>query len=115
MNRNVFFVLLVFLFLAGGCRNKPAVDTRIQVRMKKYSIEPSVIRVKSGEKVELDVTTADIQHGLDIPALSIKEPVQPGKTTTIFFTAPSKGEYPMACGVICGPHHDDMVGKLVVE
>ncbi len=115
MNRNAFLVLLVFLFLAGGCRTKPAVDVHIQVRMKKYSIEPSVIRVKSGERVELDVTTTDVQHGLDIPALSIKEPVQPGKTTTIFFTAPAKGEYPMACGVICGPHHDDMVGKLVVE
>jgi len=83
--------------------------------MKKYIITPDVIRVKSGQRVELDVTTADVQHGLDIPALSIKQPVQPGHTTTIYFTAPGKGEYAMACGVICGPHHDDMVGKLLVE
>jgi cytochrome c oxidase subunit 2 len=83
--------------------------------MKKYTITPDVIRVKSGEKVELDVTTADVQHGLDIPELGIKESVQPGRTTTVAFTAPAKGEYKMACGVICGPHHDDMKGKLVVE
>jgi len=83
--------------------------------MKKYAVEPAVITVKTGQKVELDVTTADVQHGLDIPELGIKEPVQPGRTTTVFFTAPAKGQYKIACGVICGPHHDDMTGKLVVE
>jgi len=83
--------------------------------MKKYTIDPPVVRVKSGEVVVLDVTTADVQHGLDIPELGIKKPIQPGNTTTIEFIAPAKGEYRMACGVICGPHHEDMTGKLVVE
>ncbi len=83
--------------------------------MKKYAIEPKVIRVKSGEIVELEISTADVQHGLDIPDLDIKTPVQPGRTTSVTFKAPARGEYRIACGVICGPHHDDMVGKLVVE
>ncbi len=83
--------------------------------MKKYSIDPPVIQVKAGEVVALEVTTADVQHGLDIPELGIKEPIQPGKTTTVSFTAPGKGEYRIVCGVICGPHHEDMRGRLVVE
>lgn len=83
--------------------------------MKKYAIEPAEIRVKAGERIELNVTSSDVQHGLDIPALGIKEPVQPGRTTTVYFTAPAKGEYKVACGVICGPHHDDMVAKLISE
>jgi len=112
----IFLVFIALLSLSGaGCRKQPVADVRIPVSMKKYVITPDVIRVKSGQLVELDVTAADVQHGLNIPALSIKEPVQPGKTTSIFFTAPAKGEYPLACGVICGPHHDDMTGKLVVE
>jgi cytochrome c oxidase subunit II len=102
-------------FLFSGCHKASQADVRVPVVMKKYAIEPAVIKVKSGQTVELDVTTADIQHGLDIPDLKIKQPVQPGRTTTIIFTAPAKGEYRMACGVICGPHHDDMTGKLVVE
>jgi cytochrome c oxidase subunit II len=106
--------LLGLLTLVPGCQKAPA-DEYIRVVMKKYTIEPEVIRVKTGRRIELEVTTADVQHGLDIPALGIKQPVQPGRTTTIDFTAPTKGEYRMACGVICGPHHDDMVGKLVVE
>jgi heme/copper-type cytochrome/quinol oxidase subunit 2 len=115
MNRNVYLVLLSFLFLASGCQKKPPADEHISVTLKKYSIEPSLIRVKSGEIVELEITAVDVQHGLDIPDLGIKTPVQPGRPTTVTFKAPAKGEYRMACGVICGPHHEDMVGKLVVE
>jgi heme/copper-type cytochrome/quinol oxidase subunit 2 len=115
IHRRSGLFLLGLLVLASGCQKKLPADEHIRVVMKKYTIEPQVIRVKAGERIELEVTTADVQHGLDIPALGIKEPVQPGKTTTIYFTAPAKGEYRVACGVICGPHHDDMVGKLVVE
>ncbi len=115
MDRWAGLLLLGVLILVSGCRKRPPADEHIRVVMKKYAIEPPVIRVKAGERIELEVRTADVQHGLDIPALGIKESVQPGKITAVDFTAPAKGEYKMACGVICGPHHDDMVGKIVVE
>jgi cytochrome c oxidase subunit II len=115
MNKSFSLALLSFLFLTWGCQKKSAADEHIRVVMRKYSIEPSVIRVRAGERVELEVTTTDVQHGLDIPDLGIKEPVQPGRITTITFTAPRKGEHRISCGIICGPHHDDMLAKLVVE
>jgi cytochrome c oxidase subunit 2 len=108
--------LASLLILSAGCQKagqNPA--QQIDVVMKKYDIQPNVIHVKSGEPVELDVTTADVQHGLDVPELGIKESVQPGHTTRINFTPKAKGEFKVVCGVICGPHHEDMVGKLVVE
>lgn len=108
-------MLLGLLVVLWGCQKKIPADEHIRVVMKKYTIDPPVIRVKAGERIELEVTAADVQHGFDVPALGIKEPVQPGKTTTIDFTAPARGEYRVVCGVICGPHHDDMTGKLVVE
>lgn len=115
MKRIHFLVLLSLMMFLPGCRNKQPADRQIKVVMKKYSFDPSEIRVKSGELVELELTTADVQHGLDIPALGIKEPVQPGKTAIVRFKAPAKGEYKINCGVICGPHHDDMQAKLIVE
>src|SRR5262249_12720102 len=115
MKRNVTFLCFPILLLYLGCQKTPTAGVHIKVVMKKYTIDPPVVRVKSGEVVALDVTTADVQHGLDIPELGIKKPIQPGNTTTIEFIAPAKGEYRMACGVICGPHHEDMTGKLVVE
>jgi cytochrome c oxidase subunit 2 len=110
-----FCSFFCFLLLIAGCQQSGQPAQHINVVMKKYSFEPSVIRVKAGQPVELDVTTADVQHGFDVPDLGIKEAVQPGKTTTIVFTPKAKGEFNVKCGVICGPHHDDMAAKLVVE
>lgn len=111
----MFLAIALIGLTGGGCRPEPPADERISVVMKKYSITPTEIHVHSGKKVELDVTTADVQHGLDIADIGVKEPVQPGRTTVIRFTAPAKGEYHVSCGVLCGPHHDDMTAKLVVE
>ena len=109
-------VLWLCLACVAGCRHaESAPDQKIQVVMKKYSFTPSVLRVKSGEVVELDVSTADVQHGFEIAQLGIKESVQPSRPAVIRFTAPAKGEYAIDCSIICGPHHDDMAAKLVVE
>jgi cytochrome c oxidase subunit 2 len=115
MKKTCSFVLLCFVCLLIGCQKKTGQSEHIKVVMKKYSFDPAEIHVKSGAKVVIDATTLDVQHGFDIPALGIKEPVQPGRTTTISFDAPAKGVYEVKCGVICGPHHDDMVAKLIVE
>ena len=107
----------IFLILGLlGCQAKPSGPAQqVNVVMKKYSIEPSIIKVKAGQNVQLHVTSADVQHGLLIPALGISEPVSPGKPAVVTFKAPAKGEYEVKCGIICGPHHDDMTAKLVVE
>ena len=109
----VFLSYLLFLVVTG-CSRRPATE-HIKVVMKKYQIQPSVITVKSGDIVVLEVATLDVQHGLDIPDLGINAPVDPGKPTIVSFRAPGKGEYPVKCGIICGAHHDDMQAKLIVE
>jgi cytochrome c oxidase subunit 2 len=116
-NRALFLLMLTFLIfftLVIGCRSGSSAE-RIKVVMKKYSIEPAEIHVKASQTTELEVTTPDVQHGFDVPGLSIKEPVRPGQTTIVTLKSPPKGEYKIVCGIICGPHHDDMVAKLVVE
>ena len=116
MNRHsLAFLALSFAIFAVGCHPKPTADAHIQVVMRKYAIEPAVIHVKAGQITELDVSTADVQHGFDVPDLHIKEPVRSGQPAVIILKNPPKGEYTVVCGIICGPHHEDMVAKLVVE
>ncbi|HEY2498288.1 MAG TPA: cupredoxin domain-containing protein [Candidatus Angelobacter sp.] len=116
MKKSVFVILFSFFILTLGCRSNsnPAAE-RIKVVMKKYTIEPEVIYVKAGQITELEVSTADVQHGFDVPQLSIKAPVRSGQPAIITLKNPPKGEYKVVCGIICGPHHDDMAAKLVVE
>ncbi len=118
--RQVVFIFLMLWVCAGlstGCKGNQETGPveHISVVMKRFVIEPPIIKVKSGDNIDLIVTTADVQHGFDIPQLGIKESVQPGRPTHVKFKAPAKGEYGVVCGIICGPHHDDMQAKLVVE
>lgn len=108
---------ILVLVLAGsisGC-NSDKPDVVIPVVMKKYAFDPPVIRVKQGQVVELDVSTADVQHGFTVPDLGIRESIQPRRPARIVFKADRAGVFPMSCSIICGPGHDDMVGKIVVE
>ena len=83
--------------------------------MRKFAIEPDVIRVKQGEDVMLTVSTEDVQHGFEVEEMGINEPVQPGKPVEIHLNTLKKGEFRVACSIICGPGHNDMTGKIVVE
>src|SRR5438270_12227737 len=105
MRRALVFVFPLFL-LFTACSREPAV--KLAVTMKKYAIEPAEIRVKRGQKVELTVSTLDVQHGFSIADLGIKEPVQKGRPAVITFTADRAGEFPVQCAIICGSGHDDM-------
>jgi cytochrome c oxidase subunit 2 len=90
-------------------------DTVLSITMKKWEITPSRIQVPQGARVELVVSTADIEHGLGVPGLGINEPVQPGKPAVVRFLAETPGVYPMRCSILCGRGHDQMTGVIVIE
>ncbi len=111
-----FLIPVLFLLLPlFGCSQKPPEAMPVAVVMKKYTITPAEIHLQQGRPVRFEITTKDVQHGFDVPDLGIKESVQPGKTTSFLFTPDKKGTFPIECGIICGPGHDDMRGKVVVE
>ncbi|HTW47953.1 MAG TPA: cupredoxin domain-containing protein, partial [Acidobacteriaceae bacterium] len=70
--------------------------------MKKWEIVPRRIVVRQGARVELIVSSADVEHGLAVPGLGINEPIQPGKPAAIRFFADKPGVYPMHCSILCG-------------
>lgn len=100
--------------LTQGCKKPPQTE-HIKVTMKKYEIQPAVIHLKAGTPAILEISTSDVQHGFGVEALKIDESVQPGHTTEVAIDTGKKGEYPVECTIICGPHHDDMKAKIVVE
>jgi cytochrome c oxidase subunit 2 len=110
-------ILLSLSLFAGGC-SKPRSNKepiRITVTAKKYAFQPNPIRVKEGDEVLLEVSSTDVQHGFHVPGLGIDESIQKGKPAQIRFSAKTKGDYNIECDVICGPGHDDMAGKIIVE
>ncbi len=111
-----FLMAVVLTGTLSGCQIYSAREpVRIQVKMRKYSFDPPVIRVKQGDAVELEISAADVQHGFAVPDLDIKEPVPRGQTATVRFKAENRGQFKIQCSILCGPGHDEMQGTLIVE
>jgi len=112
------WLALVLLGLLAGCRHTPTYRGQpnlvIHILMKKWAIVPNRVVVPQGAKVELIVTTTDVEHGIAVPGLAINEPVQPGWTTVVRFLAQKPGVYPMHCSIACGRGHDQMTGEIVI-
>jgi cytochrome c oxidase subunit II len=112
-------LLLALLPLgAAACRETPPdttpPDIIRQIVMKKWAIEPSRIEVPQGDRVELIINSTDVEHGIAVPRLGIREPVQPGRPTIVRFRAQNAGTYAMTCSVLCGRGHDQMTGQIVI-
>lgn len=112
------FAGLLAIFLFSGCArfSGPKTSQTLHITARKYSFQPAIIHVKKGSQVVLEISTLDVQHGFQVPGLGISESVQKGRPTRVSFTAPNQpGEYELQCNIICGPGHENMEGKIVVE
>jgi cytochrome c oxidase subunit II len=111
-----YFALLCAALLLVSCLKRDAKPaTHIAISMRKFAIEPAVIRIRRGEKVVLDVSTTDVQHGFEVAQLGINEPIQPGRPAEIALDTSKKGEYKVDCSIICGPGHANMSARLIIE
>jgi cytochrome c oxidase subunit 2 len=109
---------LLFFSMAGCGKKTPTYagppDTVRQVVMKKWEIDPARIEIPQGARVELVVSSTDVEHGIAVPGLGIREPVQPEHPAVIRFLAQTPGVYPMRCSILCGRGHNKMTGEIVV-
>jgi cytochrome c oxidase subunit II len=109
------YILALGVACLAGCASAPTPSRHVTVAMKKYAIHPAEIRLKQGETVQFEIVTEDVQHGFDVPDLGISEPVNPGKPAVFIYQATRKGSFKVECGILCGPQHDDMKARLIIE
>lgn len=65
--------------------------------------------------VVLNITSADVTHGLYIPELDVAKDAQPGIYSQLWFNATQLGTFTIQCRQLCGVGHALMLSKLVVE
>jgi cytochrome c oxidase subunit 2 len=88
----------------------------IDVIARRFVFEPAEIEATVGERIRLQVRSADGVHGLEIRTFKVKKEIPRGTTpVTIDFTASEEGRFPILCSEYCGDGHDDMTGMLVVR
>ncbi len=85
------------------------------IEARQWEFSPAVITVNQGDRVQLNVTSTDVQHGISILTFGVSANLQPGKTVTLDFIADKKGTFSMVCSVFCGAGHGSMKGSLIVQ
>lgn len=83
--------------------------------LKRYEIDPEIIKVKKGDIVRLYIEALDVEHGFYIDGYNIDVKIPHAEQKVVEFKADKTGAFRMRCSVMCGPLHPFMVGKLVVE
>ena len=96
---------------------QPSTPHLVEINMiaKKFSFEPSEIRVHKGDHVKIHVKSVDVPHGIRIEDYDINVGLPPNEEKTVDFIADKVGTFDFECSVYCGSGHGSMEGKLIVE
>ena len=111
----VLMVLLGFALWVGE-RNLPTGLAAQTIRVTAYNYgwefcyedgecSEGVLRIPSGEPVDLDIIATDVIHSLWIPRLAGKMDAIPGQVNRLRIEAAAPGTYEAVCAEYCGVGH----------
>ena len=86
----------------------------IAVEASQFAFTPSVLQVKRGDVVTLDLEALDSIHGLALDGYAIDLRAEPGHRASATFRADREGKFVFRCSISCGTLHPFMVGELEV-
>jgi plastocyanin len=89
-------------------------DRTIHIEARSFQYTPEAIHVNPGDRVTLELSSADYVHGLYLDGYDLNLVADPGQTARLTFTADRTGSFRMRCSVTCGALHPFMIGKFNV-
>jgi cytochrome c oxidase subunit 2 len=81
---------------------------RIEVTAMRFAFAPAEITIKTGESVDLVLTSADVPHGVRFRELNVDLNAAKGKPAEVKFTPEKTGTFVGHCSVFCGSGHGKM-------
>ena len=87
----------------------------IDVTLSRYAFSPEHIHVRLGERVRLNVMSADRVHGFEVKRLDLKARIPAGGgAVSVELTPKEAGTFEITCSEYCGAGHSRMKASLVV-
>ncbi|EPY12577.1 MULTISPECIES: cytochrome c oxidase subunit II [Paenibacillus] len=117
--RSLISCLLLAAVIVSGCGGQSGqkqdddvkTDKELIIKATNFKFDQSEYRVKSGEPIRI-VLDAVGNHGVAIKALNLSlDPTHPKQV----ITPEQPGTYDMSCTILCGPGHNEMTAKFIVE
>jgi len=91
-----------------------AAERFFEVKAKKFSYTPNIIKVNKGDKVNIRLISEDVHHGFFVDGYGVKTSALPGQEGALSFTADKSGRFSFRCSVTCGSLHPYMIGYFYV-
>ena len=110
----ICFLLSTFYLLFSFGSSFAQSEKFFEIRAKKFSYTPNIIRVNKGDLVRVRLISEDVHHGLFIDGYGIKTSAHPGMEGSLKFVADKPWRFTFRCSVTCGEFHPYMVGYMVV-
>jgi cytochrome c oxidase subunit II len=80
----------------------------ITIHARKYEFIPAEITLKKDQTVNLELTSDDVEHSLEVPGLGINSVMKKGVVTEVDVTPTKVGDFKGKCGKFCGFGHRKM-------
>jgi len=112
----------LLLLCACGSSNAgdttPGVDANLPVialSARRWSFVPDTLHLKLGAPVLIELSSTDVLHGFNIPALNVRADATPQAATRVPLTPNQLGTFVFRCDIYCGSGHEEMQGQVIVE
>ena len=79
------------------------------------AVTANEVHIPTGEKVRLELTSADVIHSFWVPQLAGKRDLIPGQTNDMWIEASEPGRYQGRCAEYCGEAHARMRTVVVAD
>jgi cytochrome c oxidase subunit 2 len=87
----------------------------ISLTARQWSYDPPSITLKVGVPVVLEITSADVHHGFNLPDFGVRADAIPGRKSRVKLVPDKTGTFEFHCDYYCGSGHEGMEGQIAVE
>jgi len=119
INRKRRSIVMATVLLGMGSMAAYSADSAgprvIRLQAKRFSFTPNELHLQLGQPVVLELTTADVVMGFNIPDLKKRADILPDTVARLELTPDKIGTFGFFCDVFCGDGHETMTGKLIVS
>lgn len=109
-----FLAVSLIAFSPIPQRSRTTEHHTLEIHASQFAFQPAVVEVMPGDRVTLELTSTDVVHGLYLDGYNLDLTADPGRTSSVTFTADRRGSFRFRCSVSCGSLHPFMIGKLKV-
>jgi len=115
MKRFAPTLLLALPFLVALVPQVADSPRTIDISLSRYAVSPERIEIRLGERVRLNIVSADGPHGFQVKALglNVRTPAR-GRTVTVEVRPKEAGTFQINCSEYCGSGHGRMKAWLIV-